>query len=156
MTAGRLTPSLPASAAGGGRARATRGASRSSDPKSIHRSSLIDLYQSLSSELTALKLRVAHLHDDRSSDEIDLAQSGTSEPLLLQLEEKLRGKLKEVLAAIERFEEGTYGRCNHCDDGIGEARLEALPMARYCLRCQELLEDGLLEDHEDSRKELCA
>ncbi len=43
--------------------------------------------------------------------------------------------LAEIAAAEERLDAGTYGFCERCDEPIGEARLEARPTARTCIRC---------------------
>ncbi|HEY0645480.1 MAG TPA: TraR/DksA C4-type zinc finger protein [Nocardioides sp.] len=48
---------------------------------------------------------------------------------------QVRHHLAEVDAAIARVEAGTYGVCEVCGEAIGEARLEALPAARTCIRC---------------------
>ena len=47
----------------------------------------------------------------------------------------LREALDEVVHALEKFENGTYGQCEGCSDQIAEARLEAMPSARYCINC---------------------
>ena len=48
--------------------------------------------------------------------------------------------LKMVSEALERIDDGSYGQCVACDDEINPRRLEAVPWARYCLHCQERLE----------------
>jgi RNA polymerase-binding transcription factor DksA len=45
-------------------------------------------------------------------------------------------QLGETEAALGRLDEGTYGRCVHCQDQINPERLEVLPAARYCVSCQ--------------------
>lgn len=42
-------------------------------------------------------------------------------------------ELAEIDAALARLDAGAYGRCEECSGEISEARLEALPAARYCL-----------------------
>ena len=42
----------------------------------------------------------------------------------------------EVLAALERAAEGTYGRCVDCGGWVPEGRLEARPEAARCVACQ--------------------
>jgi RNA polymerase-binding transcription factor DksA len=42
--------------------------------------------------------------------------------------------LDEVDRALERLDNGTYGRCEVCGETIDEARLEADPTARTCTR----------------------
>lgn len=41
--------------------------------------------------------------------------------------------LREIDAALERMEVGTYGRCATCNDPIETDRLAADPLARFCL-----------------------
>jgi len=45
--------------------------------------------------------------------------------------------LKKIDRAIQRLEEGTYGRCQECEVDIAAARLRALPFAALCRDCQE-------------------
>lgn len=45
--------------------------------------------------------------------------------------------LSEVEAALRRMDRGTYGVCEHCGEEIPEARLRALPWARFCISCTE-------------------
>jgi DnaK suppressor protein len=45
--------------------------------------------------------------------------------------------LKQVRAALQRIEDGTYGRCLVDGEPIDEKRLEATPWAAYCRRHQE-------------------
>ncbi len=53
--------------------------------------------------------------------------------------EALSAKLGETLADVERalgkLEAGTYGDCEDCGDPINEARLDAMPAARFCISC---------------------
>jgi DnaK suppressor protein len=48
---------------------------------------------------------------------------------------QVRHHLTEIDAALERFEAGSYGVCEVCGAAIGDARLDALPAARTCIRC---------------------
>jgi DnaK suppressor protein len=45
--------------------------------------------------------------------------------------------LKKIDQALQRLEEGTYGRCQECDAEVPAARLKALPFAALCRDCQE-------------------
>jgi len=47
--------------------------------------------------------------------------------------------LMQVNDALGRLGQGTYGRCKQCGAEIDPARLEALPYATLCLRCQQRL-----------------
>src|SRR4051812_40052815 len=58
---------------------------------------------------------------------------------LLENQEYIR---EEVLGALRRIEEGTYGRCENCGKDIIEERLELLPYTRYCTPCAADLQAG--------------
>ena len=51
----------------------------------------------------------------------------------------LAGSLEDQLAAVQealdRIDHGTYGSCQSCGEPIGDARLEAMPETRWCIRC---------------------
>jgi len=49
--------------------------------------------------------------------------------------------LTEVNDALERLESGRYGICEHCGEEIKENRLEVVPAARFCTRCQQIEEE---------------
>jgi len=50
----------------------------------------------------------------------------------LGLLDELTDGLAQVQAALERLDAGTYGRCAHCGDPIGDDMLEASPTATLC------------------------
>lgn len=47
--------------------------------------------------------------------------------------DKLQITLGDVQRALEKLDEGTYGRCDTCNRQIGVGRLEALPWATLCV-----------------------
>lgn len=51
------------------------------------------------------------------------------------LANQIRETLERVERALAKFDEGTYGRCESCGEEIGDARLEAMPAAQYCIEC---------------------
>ncbi len=52
------------------------------------------------------------------------------------LRDMARHRLHEVEAALARMEKGTYGHCVNCGRPIDAARLQALPEASCCRRCE--------------------
>lgn len=56
--------------------------------------------------------------------------------------------LTQVERALERIENGTYGKCVNCGRPIPEKRLEAIPWAERDVRCEELLEQRNLSREE--------
>jgi DnaK suppressor protein len=69
---------------------------------------------------------------DRSS----LAMEYASHERDLALYENDHYKLSQVDAALERISEGTYGICENCGNPINPERLEVLPYATLCIKCQ--------------------
>jgi len=47
-----------------------------------------------------------------------------------------RGQREEVLAALARIDDSTYGQCVDCGHEIPEGRLDARPDAARCVGCQ--------------------
>jgi DnaK suppressor protein len=47
--------------------------------------------------------------------------------------DKLQVTLADVERALEKLEDGTYGRCDVCGRPVGDERLEALPWAVLCV-----------------------
>lgn len=48
--------------------------------------------------------------------------------------------LSDIEAALHRIEVGRFGRCEECVAAIPLERLEILPMASLCMRCQYVRE----------------
>lgn len=44
--------------------------------------------------------------------------------------------LHHLNEALERIENGTYGKCRSCGGEISKARLEAVPHATQCIKCK--------------------
>lgn len=55
----------------------------------------------------------------------------------MTLEEQARESLEQIERALQRIEDGTYGKCSNCGGEIPLARLEAMPEAELCLTCKE-------------------
>ncbi len=49
-----------------------------------------------------------------------------------------RAVLQMIQEALGRIEDKSYGICIHCEEPIQPKRLDAVPWAQYCLRCQGL------------------
>jgi len=63
------------------------------------------------------------------------AERGENEALAAQLQETL----SDVLAALKKLDDGTYGVCERCHKPISPARLEAKPASAYCIDCASAL-----------------
>jgi DnaK suppressor protein len=83
--------------------------------------------------------------DDNADDFADRANNSYNRETMFALSNNEREILISIDDAFLRMEKGAYGLCDYCDEVIGLPRLEAVPWARYCIRCQEREEQGLLD-----------
>jgi len=76
--------------------------------------------------------------EGEESDPNDVADQieelATNVPLVKELEERHT----DVAEALEKMDEGIYGRCEECDEPIDVARLKANPAARTCVKHADL------------------
>jgi DnaK suppressor protein len=95
-----------------------------------------------------------HLRDESEDDSISELSSIDQHPADIGTEtferekdisilEQVEAELADVEHALRRLEDGTYGICEACGQPIDEARLEALPAARFCLKDQAAAEQEL-------------
>lgn len=49
--------------------------------------------------------------------------------------------LKEIHETILKIEDGSYGICEDCESEIALLRLEAVPTAQRCIKCQQAAEE---------------
>ena len=85
---------------------------------------------------------------DISQDPADQASNSYTKELLFSQSTNERNILRLIEEALDRITEGSYGECVNCGQDIQSKRLEALPWARYCIKCQELQEQGSLVEEE--------
>ena len=54
--------------------------------------------------------------------------------------ERLTLAAQRITETLQRIADGTYGRCEECDEPIPPARLKAIPTATLCVPCQSAAE----------------
>ena len=86
------------------------------------------------------------LSDDGVKDTVDMSVMDVNKELALRLGERESQMIADIDQALLRIQEGSYGVCARCGKLIDEARLEALPTARYDAACQALIERANGED----------
>ncbi len=62
----------------------------------------------------------------------NLSEADRTEAVL----QSARSQRDEVLAALARIDQNTYGRCVDCGQEIPDGRLDARPDAARCVNCQ--------------------
>ena len=69
------------------------------------------------------------------SDKDEEADEVTEYDNKVSLEHSLELKLKDVNMALEKIENGGYGICESCEKEIEVERLQAVPEAKLCIKC---------------------
>jgi len=93
-----------------------------------------------------------NVQDGRAADEqaaqdiADKAANSYTKEFLFHQSHNDRQLLQLVEEALGRIREGSYGECVNCGNELNAKRLEAVPWTRYCINCQEKVEQGLLEE----------
>ena len=82
---------------------------------------------------------------DSAQDIADRAASSYNKEFLFHQSNNDRQLLQMVENALSRIREGVFGQCISCGEEINAKRLEAVPWNRYCIACQEKVEQGRLE-----------
>lgn len=86
---------------------------------------------------------------EATQDPADMAANAYTKELLFSMSANDRHLLEMIDDALVRIEAGKYGKCIRCGQPVQEKRLQAVPWARHCLKCQDLLERGLLTEEEE-------
>ena len=60
--------------------------------------------------------------------------------------------LGDVISALERLDNGTYGVCTECGDRIDEAQLGIDPATRYCADCEVTERAVRAKPHTDRKR----
>ncbi|MGH9679636.1 MAG: TraR/DksA family transcriptional regulator [Candidatus Acidiferrales bacterium] len=82
--------------------------------------------------------------DDPTVDLADKAANSSTQEFLFGQTNTDRAILQLIDEALQRIKSGKYGSCVECEEELQQKRLEAVPWARYCVRCAEKHEQGLL------------
>lgn len=96
--------------------------------------------------LNKLKENDLSIDDSETPDPVDLAVRNYSKNVMLAVSENDSRQIILINEALERIEDDEYGFCQNCEKEINPKRLDAIPWARYCLNCQELVEQGLIDE----------
>jgi DnaK suppressor protein len=75
---------------------------------------------------------------EKCPDSLDEVQYATERELAIRSLDRDSNLLRNVRAALDRIEEGSFGVCLHCEEDISAKRLAAVPSTAFCIVCQEI------------------
>ena len=98
---------------------------------------LLSLRDRVTNELPRLAETVRA--DARAPGEHDptVSESVEKELILEHMEEDIRA---QIVAALQRLDDGSFGNCAMCHNPIGKARLDTIPYTPYCVACERAIE----------------
>jgi DnaK suppressor protein len=104
------------------------------------RKRLIEKQRQLTEGVDRTALYGKDQEDDSIKDLGDQANTAYTREFFFELGNGDRRLLRDVVAALGRIDDGSFGACERCGETIGDKRLEALPFARHCIDCQRVVE----------------
>ena len=87
-----------------------------------------------------------------TSEVMEAAQESMAKELEFASRDVLVARLKALARTEEKIREGTYGRCDACDQPIGAARLQVMPEAVQCVPCAGLRDQRLPSPQQAARR----
>lgn len=84
--------------------------------------------------LASIKKDVTQGH---SGDSAEQAQERENDEVVDAIGNETAHAIRDIKAALDRIEAGTYGECAGCGGEIGQARLKAVPEATRCVSCAD-------------------
>jgi len=78
-----------------------------------------------SGDLSGYSFHIADMGTDTFDKEFALGLISNQQEFIYEIDE-----------ALKRIDDGTYGKCENCKKAISLKRLNALPFARLCIKCQ--------------------
>ncbi len=104
-------------------------------------------YENLIKSINRNRTAAEEIKLENTEDAGDLATISHDRDLLYNLHEGGFERLRFIQEAIKALDRGQYGECIGCGEEIKAKRLEAVPWATMCIRCQEETE----AEHSSSR-----
>src|ERR1700716_1639523 len=77
---------------------------------------------------------------EKTPDALDEVQLAGERELAIRNLDRESNLLRNVKGGLARIADGSYGTCVHCEEEISLKRLNAVPWAAYCIKCQEAVD----------------
>jgi DnaK suppressor protein len=82
---------------------------------------------------------------EKAPDALDEVQLAGERELAIRNLDRDSNMLRQIRRALARIADGTYGTCLHCEEEISPKRINAVPWAAYCIKCQEQVDRHEIE-----------
>ncbi len=102
---------------------------------------LLKMREDILNKAKKLKEDSYTLGTDGIQDMADAASNSYNADILMSISDNDLTLLKDIDNSLDKLARGAYGVCEECEEPISEKRLEANPVARYCISCKRLMEE---------------
>ena len=82
---------------------------------------------------------------EKAPDALDEVQLAGERELAIRNLDRDSNMLRQIKRALGRIVDGSYGVCGHCEEEISMKRVNAVPWAAYCIKCQEQVDRHEIE-----------
>lgn len=97
--------------------------------KDLSENTLMKSQREMSGDISGHMIHLADMAGDHYEREFNLGIMSNE-----------REQIQKIDEALRRIDNDDYGTCQLCQKPITKSRLNAIPHARYCKKCQEKLE----------------
>ncbi|MHB8109499.1 MAG: TraR/DksA family transcriptional regulator [Syntrophorhabdaceae bacterium] len=107
----------------------------------VYRKRLLKMRENILNKAKKLKEDSYNLGTDGIQDMADAASNTYNADILMSISDNDLTLLKDIDNCLDKLNKETYGVCEECEEKISEKRLEANPVARYCITCKRQMEE---------------
>ncbi|MEM7263004.1 MAG: TraR/DksA family transcriptional regulator [Planctomycetota bacterium] len=100
---------------------------------------LRSLVQDVRANMDELQVDGHHLADLE-----ELASDVSADGVVFEQFRSSADEIEQIERALDRLEQGEYGRCEDCETEITAERLEAIPYTSHCIDCKRRAEETTL------------
>ena len=86
---------------------------------------------------------------ENAPDTLDRVQREAERDLAIRQIQSDFDRLQSIRLALQRIDDGTYGTCLRCEESISSKRLNVVPWASFCIKCQEIADRENQEDGDE-------
>ena len=109
----------------------------------VYKERLLALRSRLRGDVSAMASTALKEANGDNASPLHLADVGSEnfeQEFTLSLMQSEEETLELIESALERIEDGAYGRCVECECVIPKTRLNAIPYTPFCVKCAEIIQ----------------
>lgn len=104
-----------------------------------------NILEAKQAELTGALRNRDEIVIEKAPDALDEVQLAGERELAIRNLDRDSNMLRQIRRALARIADGSFGVCLHCEEDISPKRVNAVPWAAYCIKCQEQVDRHEIE-----------